>query len=541
MPLGEVKFFQHLQREILIKTFKPLEKIYFLPTCKTCPQTCGFCDDLGFKSSKNKSTIEFKRSLQKALSGQYKYVLLPCNSIHSFEFDQWVELTLAAGLIPMIQINLEVMNDLMEKAIEKYSAKGCVFQFLVSSASPVILENLRLVEKMPIQKFYATVMNKTIGIDEILKLIPAEVRNVTGFYLPLKKKRFDGNYSCYQLDKKMKRLRKQFPEAWLKPVEGLDQYDPRISPDLELEPVTKPLLVNSISSAEKIKISVIIPAYNNQNYIQNNIRHLSQQTLNREEFELILVNDGSSDNTGERIKQMLNSLPPMNYKYFYVPRPRKRFMGDAQFRAGIARNLGVKYASGKYISFLDADMITPKNYLENLLTDLQSYDVIQTQRHYLKGQISTNQTNYDELVPEDTYVPERGYWHEFYSDKRDWNTIEAGWKYVCTYSLTMAKKEFVDAGWFRKTYMFYGFEDTDLGYRLFKRDKKFKLSPMRIYHLFQHNERSEYSNSEYLRQALLSKTSQIFYRNYLDDQIFFHLKSLINDGPGLEDLLPGFR
>lgn len=532
MPLGEVKFFQHLQREILIKTFKPLEKIYFLPTCKTCPQTCGFCDDLGFKSSKNKNVSEIKRSVQKAVSGQYKYVLLPCNSIHSFEFDQWVDVILKAGLVPMIQINLDAINDLLVKSIQNYSEKGCVFNFLVTTDSD---ENLKVVNDLNITKQFSTVLNKTLKIEKVLKRIPD-----ASLYLPLKQKRFDGTYSCYQLDKKIKRLRKEFPEARLKPVEGLDQFDPRISPDLELEPIAKPLLAKSISTPDKIKVSVIIPAYNNQNYIQNNIRHLSQQTLNREEFELILVNDGSSDNTGERIKQMLNSLPPMNYKYFYVPRPRKRFMGDAQFRAGIARNLGVKYATGKYISFLDADMITPPDYLENLLKDLESYDVIQTQRHYLKGQISTNQTNYSDLVPEDTYVPERGYWHEFYNDRREWNSIEAGWKYVCTYSLTMARETFINAGWFRKTYMFYGFEDTDLGYRLFQRGMKFKLSPMRIYHLFQHNERSEYSNSEYLRQALLSKTAQIFYRNYLDDQIFFHLKSLINDGPGLEDIIPGF-
>jgi glycosyltransferase involved in cell wall biosynthesis len=430
----------------------------------------------------------------------------------------------------------------MLNTIQEYSNKGCSFNFLVSEMNQDIKESIRLVEELNLRRFYSTVLNKVIKIENILKELPIPVREKVSLYLPLKKKRFDGIYSCYQLDKKMKRLSTQFPDLNLKPIEGLDQYDPRISPDLELEPVTKPLLAKSISTPDKIKISVIIPAYNNQNYIQNNIRHLSQQTLNKEEFELILVNDGSSDNTGERIKQMLNSLPPMNYKYFYVPRPRKRFMGDAQFRAGIARNLGVKHASGKYISFLDADMITPHNYLENLLVDLQSHDVIQTQRHYLKGQISTNLTNYDDLLPErDTYVPERGYWHEFYNDKREWNEIDVGWKYVCTYSLTMAKEDFLNVGWFRKTYMFYGFEDTDLGYRLFKRDKKFKLSPMRIYHLFQHNERSEYSNSEYLRQALLSKTAQIFYRNYLDDEIFFHLKSLINDGPGLEDFIPNFR
>lgn len=526
----------------MIKTFRPQDRIYFLPTCRTCPHTCNFCDEVGFKSSKNRSSLEIKRSIQKAVSGKYRYVLLPCNSIHNFDMDIWVEMILAQKLVPLIQINLRSVNSLMLAKIADLSSKGCSFNFFITDMTSDIEQKLRSLESLKLQCFFSTLLNKSMKVREIIKVLSGTVTDKVSLFLPLKKKIFDGNYSCYQLDKLMKNLTKDFPNVELLPIEGLDQFDPRISPDLELEPITKPLLINSIGPAEKIRVSVIIPAYNNQNYIQNNIRHLSRQTLPKEEFELILVNDGSSDSTGEKIKQALNTLPGMNYKYFYVPRPRKRFMGDAQFRAGIARNLGVKYATGKYISFLDADMITPENYLETLLEDLKVNDVVQTQRHYLKGQISTNQTDYNEINPDkDAFIPERGYWHDFYNNPKNWNELDARWKYVCTYSLTMSRDLFQEVGWFRKTYMFYGFEDTDLGYRLFKQGKKFKLSPLRIYHLFQHNERSEYSNSDFLRQVLLSKTAQIFYRNYLDEEIFYHLKSLINDGPGLEDIIPRFK
>lgn len=513
-----------------------------MPVCRTCPLTCNFCNELGFKSSRNRNSVDVQRSIKKAVSGGYKYCLLPCNAIFNFSFPEWINLILDKNLTPLIQLNLKSINSEIKEAIKEYSMKGCHFAILYADDEYAPDEKtLSFLDDDKIKYFFTTVLNKKIKLEKIVKALPSNKKEFA-LYLPLKKNSFDGNYSCYQLNKRIQEISKNLPLSAFRPFPGLDQFDPRISPDLELEPLAKPLLCNSISSPDKIKISVIIPAYNNQNYIQNNIRHLSFQNLPKEEFELIIVNDGSSDATGEKVRDILMTLPEMNYKYLYLPRPRKRFMGDAQFRAGIARNLGVKHSSGKYISFLDADMITPEDYLRNLLELLNDHDLIQTQRHYLKGKTSTNETNYSDLDTErDTFIPEKGYWHEFYNNPLDWNSIDAAWKYVCTYSLTLSRQIFCDIGWFRKTYMFYGFEDTDLGYRLFKQGMRFKLSPMRVYHLFQHNERSEYSNSDYKRQALLSKTAQIFYRNYLDKEIFFHLQSLINDGPGLEDMIARFR
>ncbi len=106
-----------------------------------------------------------------------------------------------------------------------------------------------------------------------------------------------------------------------------------------------------------ILVSVIIPFYNAEKYITQSIESVLNQT--HPDWELILINDGSTDNSKNIVKQYLNEA---KLKYF-----EQINKGQAS-----ARNLGVKNASGELIAFLDADDIWMPNKLETqipLLTD----------------------------------------------------------------------------------------------------------------------------------------------------------------------------
>ncbi len=96
------------------------------------------------------------------------------------------------------------------------------------------------------------------------------------------------------------------------------------------------------------KISVIIPAYNNEKYIAETIKSLQAQSF--KDFEVIIVNDGSTDNT----QQIIESFDDDRIKSF------------VQENAGVsaARNRGIKEASGEYVCFLDADDLYEENSLE---------------------------------------------------------------------------------------------------------------------------------------------------------------------------------
>ena len=101
------------------------------------------------------------------------------------------------------------------------------------------------------------------------------------------------------------------------------------------------------------KISVIIPVYNTEKYIEKCLESLAKQTM--QDFEVIIVNDGSTDNSKKVIKDyMKNSNLDIRYL-------EKENGGLAS-----ARNYGVERALGKYISFLDSDDYLDKDLYKNL-------------------------------------------------------------------------------------------------------------------------------------------------------------------------------
>ena len=88
-------------------------------------------------------------------------------------------------------------------------------------------------------------------------------------------------------------------------------------------------------------VSVIMPAYNAEKYILQSIESVIQQTYSN--WELIIVDDGSTDGTAKIIKR--KSENDGRIKYFYQQNSKQ----------GKARNLAIKNSSGKYLAFLDAD------------------------------------------------------------------------------------------------------------------------------------------------------------------------------------------
>jgi hypothetical protein len=98
-------------------------------------------------------------------------------------------------------------------------------------------------------------------------------------------------------------------------------------------------------------------------------------------------------------------------------------------------------------------------------------------------------------------------------------SLKHHWKFTCTYALGLKKSDFMEVGRFKKYYVSYGFEDTDLGYELYKRKKTFFLVPMPLYHLTAYNQ-MQYQNSQLKRLKLLRKTAELFYLQHLNPEIY---------------------
>ena len=111
-----------------------------------------------------------------------------------------------------------------------------------------------------------------------------------------------------------------------------------------------------------ILVSIIIPTYNRAEKIENAINSVIYQTYS--EWEIIVVDDASSDDTCEIVGRYVNNN--INIKYIKLGQN----MGTSN-----ARNVGMKNSSGAYIAFLDSDDIWDSKHLEMNITAMVEYGV----------------------------------------------------------------------------------------------------------------------------------------------------------------------
>ena len=98
--------------------------------------------------------------------------------------------------------------------------------------------------------------------------------------------------------------------------------------------------------------SVVVPAYNRARFLPSLISSVISQTF--ESFELIIVDDGSTDHTRDIVSEYLSSDPRIIYRY------------QINSERGVARNHGIAHARGQWISFLDSDDLYLPDHLRTL-------------------------------------------------------------------------------------------------------------------------------------------------------------------------------
>lgn len=110
------------------------------------------------------------------------------------------------------------------------------------------------------------------------------------------------------------------------------------------------------------KISVIIPIYNAECFLKKAIESILIQSF--DDFELILIDDGSVDNSSQIID--------------WYESQNKKIIAIHQSNSGVskARNVGIEKASGQWIDFLDSDDWIEPDYLSNFIKDAENYDLI---------------------------------------------------------------------------------------------------------------------------------------------------------------------
>lgn len=130
------------------------------------------------------------------------------------------------------------------------------------------------------------------------------------------------------------------------------------------------------------KVSIIIPVYNAETFIADCINSVLAQT--EQDWELILVNDCSTDNTLEIIQSIINGDVNGNGKFFLLRQERNQ-------GPSAARNRGIREAKGEYVFFLDADDTITSDCMEVLYGLAKQHDADYVQGKYSNVNVNGNE------------------------------------------------------------------------------------------------------------------------------------------------------
>lgn len=111
------------------------------------------------------------------------------------------------------------------------------------------------------------------------------------------------------------------------------------------------------------KLSIVIPLYNVQSYIEKCICSLEQQDIGANEYEILVIDDGSPDDSAaivERLQQKYSNI---------------RLLHKSNGGLGSARNYGIKHAIGEYIMFVDSDDYIENNVFSIMFSELYEHNL----------------------------------------------------------------------------------------------------------------------------------------------------------------------
>jgi glycosyltransferase involved in cell wall biosynthesis/GT2 family glycosyltransferase len=226
-----------------------------------------------------------------------------------------------------------------------------------------------------------------------------------------------------------------------------DSYDELIE-DNELSKSFKTLEnINVDEKMSKIIISVIIPTYNRSSILIKALEALNKQTLNSNEFEVIISDDGSTDDTEEIVNNYVSSY---NIKYL-----KQNNKGP-----GAARNLAIEHSQGELLLIINDDTILAHDNLEKHL---------EAHQKFTGEKISVLGTF--EFMKEAQRKP-----FIFFTEQTSlifaYNQMEKHHKYnyrfFWTCNISIKKQAIIDAGMFDEDFSEPMMEDTELGYKLQK-------------------------------------------------------------------------
>lgn len=203
-------------------------------------------------------------------------------------------------------------------------------------------------------------------------------------------------------------------------------------------------------------ISIVIPTYNRADILKECLEHLARQTCAREEFEVIVVNDGGSDSTAQVVSEFIEH-GPITVRYF-----EKENQGQ-----GIARNFGVQQAKGEIVAFIGDDILVDETFVsEHLRTHAAHPEEEAGVLGFIEWDSRLPKTPLYQFLTNGSIILGRYGGHQFAYEKLE-SMTEATYDFFYTSNISL-KKSLLEKFPFDTSFLKYGWEDIALGYELVK-------------------------------------------------------------------------
>ena len=222
-----------------------------------------------------------------------------------------------------------------------------------------------------------------------------------------------------------------------------------------------------------MQFTVIIPTYNRADILKECLERLDKQDFMKNEFEVIVVDDGSTDNTKQIVENAQKKLS-IQILYLY-----QKNQGQ-----GIARNYALRYAKGKIVAFIGDDILVLPDFIKQHLNFHRRYI---NENEAVLGFVGWDPrleiTPFMEWLTNGSSVLGKFGGHQFAYEKLQ-GKKKADFNFFYTSNISL-KRSLLKKHPFDSRFSSYGWEDIELGYRLTKKENLILYyNPMAVgYHM----------------------------------------------------------
>jgi glycosyltransferase involved in cell wall biosynthesis len=227
-----------------------------------------------------------------------------------------------------------------------------------------------------------------------------------------------------------------------------------------------------IQCKNRYEVSVVIPTFNRREILSYTLLSLVKQDIDKDSFEVVIIDDGSTDGTGEMVETFQDRL---NLSY--------HFLKDSGHTPATARNHGILNAEGRIIMLIDSGIILKSDCVSAHIDFYEKRPSGATVIGYVYGifapfdvekkmlkliDIDDQAESFRRFSNDKTFMDYRDKHYPIYKDQLE--DLPAPWFYYWSCHISANRRDLIDVGLFDENYNGrWGVEDNDLGFRLHQR------------------------------------------------------------------------